>query len=218
MSHLTTRLKTVFLAACLGVTALAHAAPGEELIRPIQDRWAEIKYRQPEKLQADLYHELAVQARQLSQAQPNLAPALIWEAIVVSSEAGARGGLGALSLAKEAKKLLEESLKLDETALNGSADTSLATLYVKVPRWPIAFGDKDKAEELFRKSLAINPTGIDPNFFYGEYLIDEDRVAEGRRYLEKALAAPARPGRELADQGRRKEIQALLNKTARDAQ
>lgn len=217
MSHLTTRLKTVFLAACLGVTALAHAAPGEELIRPIQDRWAEIKYRQPEKLQADLYHELAVQARQLSQAQPNLAPALIWEAIVVSSEAGARGGLGALSLAKEAKKLLEESLKLDEKALNGSAYTSLATLYVKVPRWPIGFGDKDKAEELFRKSLAINPTGIDPNFFYGEYLIDEDRVTEGRRYLEKALAAPARPGRELADQGRRQEIQALLNKTARDA-
>lgn len=217
MSHLTTRLKTVFLAACLGVTALAHAAPGEELIRPIQDRWAEIKYRQPEKLQADLYHELAVQAHQLSQAQPNLAPALIWEAIVVSSEAGARGGLGALSLAKEAKKLLEESLKLDEKALNGSAYTSLATLYVKVPRWPIGFGDKEKAEELFRKSLAINPSGIDPNFFYGEYLIEEDRVAEGRRYLEKALAAPARPGRELADQGRRQEIQALLNKTARDA-
>lgn len=218
MSRLKTCLKTFFLAACIGVTALAHATPGEELIRPIQDRWAEIKYRQPEKLQADLYHELAVQARQLSQAQPNLAPALIWEAIVVSSEAGARGGLGALSLAKEAKKLLEESLKLDEKALNGSAYTSLATLYVKVPRWPIAFGDKDKAEELFRKSLAINPTGIDPNFFYGEYLIEEDRVAEGRRYLEKALAAPARPGRELADQGRRKEIQALLNKTARDAQ
>jgi len=217
MSRLKTRLKTLFLAACLGITALAHAAPGDDLVRPIQDRWAEIKYRQPEKQQADLYHELAVQARQLSQAQPNLAPALIWEAIVISSEAGARGGLGALSLAKEAKKLLEESLKLDEKALNGSAYTSLATLYVKVPRWPIGFGDKDKAEELFRKSLAINPTGIDPNFFYGEYLINEDRVTEGRRYLEKALAAPARPGRELADQGRRQETQALLNKTARDA-
>ena len=218
MSRLKTRLKTFFLAACIGASALVHATPGEELVRQIQDRWAEIKYRQPERLQADLYHELAMQARQLSRAQPNLAPALIWEAIVVSSEAGARGGLGALSLAKEAKKLLEESLKLDEKALNGSAYTSLATLYVKVPRWPIGFGDKDKAEELFRKSLAINPTGIDPNFFYGEYLIDEDRVAEGRRYLEKALAAPARPGRELADQGRRKEIQALLNKTAKGAQ
>jgi hypothetical protein len=40
------------------------------------------------------------------------------------------------------------------------------------------------------------------------------RVAEGRGYLEKALEAPARPGRELADEGRRLEIQALLKKTA----
>lgn len=211
------RLKSLILAACLTLASAAQAAPADDLIRPIQDRWAEIKYQQPEKQQADLYHELAGQARKLAEAQPNLAPALIWEAIVVSSEAGARGGLGALSMAKEAKRLLEESLKLDEKALNGSAYTSLATLYAKVPRWPIGFGDKAKAEELFRKSLAINPTGIDPNFFYGEYLIDEDRVAEGRRYLEKALSAAPRPGRETADQGRRREIQALLSKTAKDA-
>lgn len=211
------RFKAFILATCLSLAAAAHAAPADELIRPIQERWAEIKYQLPEKQHADLYRELAVQARKLAEAQPNLAPALIWEAIVVSSEAGARGGLGALSMAKEAKRLLEESLKLDEKALNGSAYTSLATLYAKVPRWPIGFGDKSRAEELFRKSLAINPNGIDPNFFYGEYLIDEERVAEGRRYLEKALTAPARPGRELADQGRRREIQALLAKTAKDA-
>ena len=211
------RLKSFILASCLCLTSAVQAAPADDLIRPIQDRWAEIKYHQPEKQQADLYHELAAQAHKLSEANPNLAPALIWEAIVVSSEAGARGGLGALSMAKEAKRLLDESLKLDEKALYGSAYTSLATLYAKVPRWPIGFGDKAKAEELFRKSLAINPTGIDPNFFYGEYLIDEDRIAEGRRYLEKALNAAPRPGRETADQGRRREIQALLNKTAKDA-
>ena len=72
---------------------------------------------------------------------------------------------------------------------------------------------KKKAEELFLKSLNANPDGIDPNFFYGEFLIDQERVAEGRGYLEKALKAAPRPGRELADQGRRQEIQALLNKT-----
>lgn len=210
-------LKSFILASCLSLVSAAHAAPADDLIRPIQERWAEIKYQQAEKQQADLYRELGVQAKKLSEAQPNLAPALIWEAIVVSSEAGARGGLSALSLAKEAKRLLEESLKLDEKALNGSAYTSLATLYAKVPRWPIGFGDKARADEFFRKSLAINPTGIDPNFFYAEYLIDQARVAEGRHYLEKALAAPARPGRELADQGRRREIQALLNKTNKDA-
>lgn len=207
-------LKSLLLTLGLGFSVLVHAAPGDELVRPIQDRWAEIKYKAPEKQQADLYHELAVQASQIRKGNPNLASALIWEAIVISSEAGARGGLGALSLAKEARALLEESLKLDERSLNGSAYTSLATLYAKVPRWPIGFGDKEKADTLFRKSLAVNPDGIDPNFFYGEYLINQDQMAEGRRYLEKALAAPARPGRELADQGRRQEIRALLAKTS----
>jgi tetratricopeptide (TPR) repeat protein len=211
------RLKSLLFALGISFATLVHAAPGEELIRPIQERWAEIKYKAPEKQQADLYRELAVQANQVAKANPNLAAALIWEAIVVSSEAGVRGGLGGLSLAKEARALLEESLKLDEKSLNGSAYTSLATLYAKVPRWPLGFGDKEKADTLFRKSLAVNPDGIDPNFFYGEYLIDQDRVAEGRRYLEKALAAPARPGRELADQGRRQEIRALLAKTAGEA-
>ena len=203
-------LKPLVIAASLIFVPAVHAANGDDLIRPIQDRWAEIKYRQPAKQQAELYHELSEKARQISTANPNLAPALIWEGIVVSSEAGAKGGLGALSLAKDAKKLLEESLKLDEKALNGSAYTSLATLYAKVPGWPIGFGDKKKAEELFQKSLNANPDGIDPNYFYGEYLIDQDRVAQGRTYLEKALKAPSRPGREIADQGRRQEIQTLL--------
>ena len=193
------------------------AASADETIRPIQDQWAEIKYRQPENKQADLYRDLAVKTRKLAESNPYLAEVLIWEGIVVSSEAGVRGGLGGLSLAKEARQLLEESLKLNEGALNGSAYTSLATLYAKVPMWPIGFGDKKKAEELFKKSLSINPTGIDPNFFYGEYLVDQDRVAEGRSYLEAALKAPPRPGRELADKGRRQEIQALLNKIAKDA-
>lgn len=202
------------LALALGGTLIttAQATPDEDLVRPVQQRWAEIKYQNPSKEQADKYHQLAEQAHKISEANPNVAAALVWEGIVVSSEAGARGGLGALSLAKDARRLLEESLKLDEAALQGSAYTSLATLYAKVPGWPIGFGDDKHAEELFRKSLALNPDGIDANFFYGEYLVEEDRIAEGRARLEKALLAPPRPGRELADQGRREEIQALLKK------
>ena len=44
----------------------------------------------------------------------------------------------------------------------------------------------------------------------GDFMISEGRKAEARQHLNKALAAPARPGRELADQGRRKEIEARL--------
>ena len=135
----------------------------------------------------------------------------------MSSEAGARGGLGALSLAKDAKQRFEEALKINDKALNGSAYTSLATLYAKVPGWPIGFGDKAKAEEYFKKSLSLSPDGIDPNFFYGEYLAERDRPAEARQYLEKALKAAPRPGRELADNGRRQEIRALLGKLEKEA-
>ena len=201
-----TLLTTLFFAS----TVLAQTP--EELILPVQTRWAEIKYETPEKQQAEQYQALAQQSRKMVESNPGVAEALIWDGIVISSEAGARGGLGALSLVKEARQRLDDALKINDKALNGSAYTSLATLYAKAPGWPVGFGDTDKAEAYFKKSLAINPDGIDPNFFYGEYLIDRSRPAEARPYLEAALKAAPRPGRELADSGRRKEIQALLDK------
>lgn len=202
----------LFLASTLTV-----AATPEELIRPIQEQWAEIKYRQPEKQQAESYRALAIQAHKIVEANPKMPEPLIWEGIVVSSEAGAKGGLGALSLAREARQHLDEALKLNDKALNGSAYTSLGTLYAKVPGWPVGFGDKERAEEYFRKALALNPDGIDPNFLYGEYLADRGRPAEALTYLDKALKAAPRPGRELADRGRRQEVQALLAKTKKEA-
>ena len=194
---------TLLAALLLAGPALANAATPEELVRPIQDQWAEIKYRQPANTQAESYDQLAAQARRLVESNPGVPEVLIWEGIVLSSEAGAKGGLGALGLAKDARQRFEEALKLDDKALGGSAYTSLATLYAKVPGWPIGFGDKERADEYFRKSLALNPTGIDPNYLYGEYLAERGRVAEARVHLEAALEAPPRQGRELADGGRR---------------
>ncbi|MFN7196802.1 MAG: tetratricopeptide repeat protein, partial [Hylemonella sp.] len=104
-------------------------------------------------------------------------------------------------------------IQIDGNALEGSAYNSLGVLYYKVPGWPIAFGDKAKARELLQKALALNPKGIDPNFFYAEYLIETKQPAEAQAYLERALQAPARPGRQIADTGRREEVRALLEKT-----
>jgi tetratricopeptide (TPR) repeat protein len=209
--------RTLLAALLFAGPALANAATPAELIRPIQDQWAEIKYRQPADKQAESYDRLAAQAHKVVESNPGVAEALIWEGIVLSSEAGAKGGLGALGLAKDARQRLEEALKLNETALGGSAYTSLATLYAKVPGWPIGFGDKERAEEYFKKSLAMSPAGIDPNFLYGEYLAERGRIPEARAHLEAALEAPPRPGRELADSGRRKEAQALLSTLKKDA-
>lgn len=215
MRPLTKTISSLVLALLLSSPLLA--ATLDEVIRPVQDQWAEIKYRVPEKQQADRYEQLAQKSRQLVDANPGVAEVLVWDGIVLSSEAGARGGLGVLSLAKDAKQRFEEALKINDKALQGSAYTSLATLYAKVPGWPIGFGDKEKAETYFRKSLAINPDGIDPNFFYAEYLAERDRNAEARQLLEKALKAAPRPGRELADKGRREEIRALLERLNKEA-
>ena len=215
MRSLTKTLPSLVVALLLSAPLLA--ATPDEVIRPVQDQWAEIKYRVPEKQQADRYEQLAQKSRQLVDANPGMAEVLVWDGIVLSSEAGARGGLGALSLAKDARQRFEEALKINDKALQGSAYTSLATLYAKVPGWPIGFGDKEKAEAYFKKSLAINPDGIDPNFFYAEYLAERDRNSEARQFLEKALKAAPRPGRELADKGRREEIRALLERLNKEA-
>ena len=69
-----------------------------------------------------------------------------------------------------------------------------------------------KAQGLLEKALSINPQGIDPNFFYGEYLVETGKPKDATTYLERALEAPARPGREIADAGRREEVKALLDK------
>lgn len=215
MNSLTKTFSSLVLALLFSSPLLAVTP--DEVIRPVQDQWAEIKYRVAEKQQADRYEQLAQKSRQLVDANPGMAEVLVWDGIVLSSEAGARGGLGALSLAKDAKQRFEEALKINDKVLQGSAYTSLATLYAKVPGWPIGFGDKEKAETYFKRSLAINPDGIDPNFFYAEYLAERDRNAEARQYLEKALKAAPRPGRELADKGRREEIRVLLERLNKEA-
>ena len=105
---------------------------------------------------------------------------------------------------------MEKAIELDQTALQGSALTSLGTLYFKVPGWPVGFGDKDKARALLAKALTLNPDGIDPNYFYGLFLIEQHEYAQAQVALEKAKKAAPRPGRELADQGRHTEIDAAL--------
>lgn len=176
----------------------------------IQERWAQIQYRTPEAQRAAAFEKLAADSERFTRESPQAAEAWIWNGIVTSSWAGATGGLGALSKVKDARASLEKALALDPSALQGSAYTSLGALYDRVPGWPIGFGDSDKAAEMLLKALQLNPNGIDPLYFWGDHLFREKRYGEARATLQKALQAPARPGREVADQGRRAEIDALL--------
>lgn len=203
-------LAAVIGAALFAASAFATAGELSSQVSAVRDRWAEVNYNTPKNKREAAFDALARQAAAARGAQPRDANALIWEGIVLSSFAGERGGLGALGLAKQARADFEQAIKLDATALDGSAYTSLGVLYYSVPGWPVGFGDDKKARELLRKGLQANPDGIDPNYFYGDFLQQQGDMKGAAAALEKALAAPARPGRELADQGRRKEAAALL--------
>lgn len=205
------RMAAWALGLCV-VTSMAWAAsPMDSGVAELQHDWESVRYQTPNAEKPERWARLATKAQQVVAQHPQRAEPLIWQGIVLSSWAADKGGLGALSLVKEAKVLYEKALALNPNALEGSAYNSLGVLYYKVPGWPIGFGDKDKARTLLEQALQINPQGIDPNFFYGEYWAEQDQADRAVTYLERALAAPPRPGRHIADTGRKEEIRALLN-------
>ncbi|WP_020653180.1 tetratricopeptide repeat protein [Massilia niastensis] len=201
------------LAALMLASAPARAGVPEDVAH-LQHRWEQIKYQTPPAGQEQRFEQLLAEAQQVAARNPGSAEVLIWYAIIESTYAGAKGGMGALKYVKNAKKSLEQALAINPNALDGSAYTSLGSLYYQVPGWPLGFGDDTKAQEFLKKGLAVNPQGIDPNYFYGDYLFRKDDYENAERALRKALQAPARPGREVADEGRRREIGQLLDKIA----
>lgn len=207
---------TRILAAIAGaiVAASAAAASGADDVARLQHEWERVKYQTAAAEQEREFERLVREADKTVAQNPNRAEALIWHGIIEASYAGAKGGLGALSLVKNARMDFERALEINPDALAGSAYTSLGSLYYQVPGWPIGFGDDRKALEYLKKGLAVNPDGIDSNFFYGDYLFRSGDLDGAERALRKAQAAPPRPGRKLADEGRRREIGELLEKIA----
>lgn len=202
----------ITLAAACSVARAEDDLPG---LQAIQERWAEAKYHQPKDQQVARYEALVASLDELIRQNATRPEPLIWKAIVLSTEAGAIGGFGALDKVKSARDLLLKAETMDPAALQGSVYTSLGSLYYQVPGWPIGFGDDAKSGEYLRKALAVNPDGIDPNYFYADYLREEKRYAEALQYARKALDAPAREGRPIADEGRRAEAQALVERLER---
>ena len=198
----------------LSLSALAANAADEGLdqgLLEIQHQWSHIRYQLPDKQQGDAYSEVEKQADALIARYPERAEPLVWKAIVVSTHAGVKGGLGALSMVRDARDLLEKAQKIDANVLDGSIYTSLGSLYYQVPGWPLGFGDDKKARQFLTQALAINPDGIDANYFYGDFLFRQGDYKGALAALDKALHASARPNRPLADEGRRKEAQAIID-------
>ena len=208
------RRTTTALLALAGLALLpaARAATVEESVAELQQAWEVINYKTPAAEKEKKFEALAARAHKVTESFAGRAEPLVWEGIILSSWGGAKGGLGALGLVKQAKVLYEQAIQIDGNVLDGSAYNSLGVLYYKVPGWPIAFGDKAKAKDLLQKALAINPKGIDANYFFADYLVETGEAPKAVAHLEKVMQAAPRAGRQIADEGRRGEARELMEK------
>ena len=212
MKRISQSLWILLVSLCYATAAAAQDDGLANAILDIQHQWEHIHYQIPEDRQVAAFPSLEDSIDALIKRYPGHAEPLVWKAIILSTHASVKGGLSALSMVRQARDLLEQAEKIDPDTLNGSIYTTLGSLYYQVPGWPLGYGDDKKAATFLKKALQINPNGIDANYFYGDFLYHRGNSKQALAVLKKALEAPLRPGRTLADEGRHKDILVLMDK------
>lgn len=199
------------------VPVISQASPTTD-VQTLQQTWDKINFQTSgNEAKLNALHELEKTAEQVVAANPNQAEPLIWEGIILSTDAGIVKSLSALGKVKQAKVLFEKAIQLNPNAMDGSAQASLGVLYYQVPGWPMAFGDNKKAEQYLKQALAISPNDIDSNYFYSDFLLKNKRPQEAITYLTTASKAPSRPNRDIADNGRHQQIEQALARAQKEA-
>lgn len=200
-------------------TSFAFAAFPDDL-RALAQQWASARYESTGDERKIKLGEAIKSADEFVQKYPDRADSHLWAGVVRCSLAEIESKLTALGLVKECRTKLEQSLAIDPNAEDGYAYGVLGTLYAKVPGWPLAFGDKKKADELLQKSVAIAPEGMNANYFYAKFLFDQGDIAHARIYIERAATAtpPYTSEESLPVAVRQREIRELGEKIKTSAQ
>lgn len=211
----------VLMAAGSALSPAAHASNNPAMdadVAHIDSEWARIKYQVHDK--AEQYRQmdkLAGQAAAVAARYPGHAEPLLWQGIVTSEEAGMANMFQQLGYARAARTILSRAEAIDPKGANGGVPMSLGVLYYRVPGFPIGFGSTDKARAYLKTALALDPNGLDANYFYGDFLNAQGDYRGALSYLQKALHAPADPRRPVWDTGRRADVRteiALVQKHA----
>ena len=183
--------KTTFVALLL-LSSQCFAENLKDSLQSIESEWAAIYYSTPKQKQGSGYRRLLDKTNNLSRQHPKNAEPMILEAMVKATNADHQDAVSALKSIHEARDLLLKAIEINPKAMKGSAYVMLGTLYYMAPMWPIGFGDDATAQEMLQTALEINPDGIDSNYFYGDFLLSNDRLDEAETYFKRAIAAPAR--------------------------
>jgi tetratricopeptide (TPR) repeat protein len=206
-------MKLTTFVALLLLSAQCFADDLNRSLQAIESEWASIYYTAPKTKQEAAYDALLEKANQLAGQYPSTTEPVFWQAVIIATRAEQQDGFTALSGIHKSRDLLLAAIKANPQTANGSAYVTLATLYYMAPKWPIAFGDTEKAEQLFQAALKINPNSIDANYFYGDFLLAQNQPNEAQEYFEKALLAPSRKEQLFADSKLKDEVKLALDNT-----
>ena len=212
----TTAIHAVLLGAMVlsAVPAFADADPAfDGALHNLEIRWETVKFTIPpgDKQTAEM-EKVGAEADALMARFPNRVEAEIWDGILKSEQASMASAFSALSLAKQAKAILEKAYAENPVALDAGAPASLGVLYYRVPGFPIAFGDNQKARSLLEQATNSAPQGLDAWYFYGDFLMNQGENDKARQAFTYALSIPESPLRPLWDKSRRQVIKEDLAK------
>jgi len=196
-----------------GAALASNNKPMDADIHSVELQWEHIKFEETGSPKQFAHIDaLAKFTQSLVAKYSGRVEPLIWEGIVTSEEAGMASTMTALGYAKRAKEILEQAYAKDPAALDGGAPTSLGVLYARVPSWPIGFGDTDKARQLLVQAVTLAPNGMDANYFYADFLMNQREYAAAYKVLKHALSLPPQNNRPLWDKNRRAVIRELMSK------
>ena len=186
--------RIIFVVFCLLLSNSCFADSLSNRLQQIELNWEQLNASHDDAQKLSTFPGLLDQVRTLVKAFPDRAEPKILQACIILTRARIQGPFDALSSVNKAHDLLLKAMALNPRASNGSAVVTMGVLYYKVPGWPIAFGDNQKAEQLLTRALKINPQGIDSNYFYGEFLMTQNKPNQAAKYLRKAVNIPVAAG------------------------
>jgi tetratricopeptide (TPR) repeat protein len=188
--------------------AVVCTAPSE-----LEVNWAKIRYQTPANQRMEMFETMLTSLGKAPQQCLATAEYLIIEAMIRGSMIKLKSSsFSTLKKINKIKKLLDQAINKNPAAMEGLGWTLLGLLFDKSPGWPLSIGNNDKAENAYKKGLEYNPAGIDSNYYFGDFLRRKDLPLQAQRYLLIASQAEQRAGREIAHQGRLKDVQRVLLK------
>jgi tetratricopeptide (TPR) repeat protein len=206
-------MRKIFFVVLLLLSTRCLAETLDGSLKNIEAEWAAIYYHMPKSQQGPAFVRLLDKTTELARQYPSAAEPIFWQAVVKATYADHQDAFSALNAIHEARDLLLKAIKINPTAMSGSAYVTLGTLYYMVPKWPVAFGDDNTAQQMLETALKIKPDGIDANYFYGEFLLLHNKPNDAMRYFERAATAPARADQSYADSQLKAEARLALKNT-----